>query len=609
MRHATSHVVDDYEDDSLEDIATLLDFHACKDVSPITDASKGDAVLSSSPRLDREASIFSQSETLKRKKPLHVYGRKSTSKTNLVDSPGKPKPSLLVAFRKLLEESASEQDIEDSSPAPAKRQKVIDVRPEKELRRERTVSDGIENGKKAPLLAVAGTSPLQRQAAAANMEDATKQKRQYQFRRPFPLHTTRKAHAGNAEGGGNNAGGSRVGLDLVAEATEVIEEYTDTSGLARQDSARNQSDTMILTADDSGRSRLQRNGRRIDPLDSLPNAQASNTSSDVQDFDDWNFDTGPLQAPLGAGSPHISTVEDARPSRAAEQSVSASSLQLPTAGQRAAATSYSTETSRSAFSRRAPNITLTTATSPPRAIGTSDIASSPMAIVQAQTRPTPSGQTITVATFLKLVIPPKLARPPPPPNLPFRRMSKPLEPAPILHTFVPQADLEHGGPNNDGYLGVGRRGWWTLPLLTRNTVSKSDSAPSTGIILGLEDSSHSPIVGTITWTLPRLALLFKQIAAMSATRKWGMLDIFPSPVPNDLGHVHIRIVCPASLALQLRTVLSEMACRLDLDGHEMDLPPGADVEEGTYGKMWLSPQTGVKLAWWDEMERIPVLLA
>ena len=94
---------------------------------------------------------------------------------------------------------------------------------------------------------------------------------------------------------------------------------------------------------------------------------------------------------------------------------------------------------------------------------------------------------------------------------------------------------------------------------------------------------------------------------MASTRKWGMLDIFPIVTSSEAMNIHIT--CPAHLALRLRTVLSEMACKLDEEGDEIDEPAGIELREEQIGKMWLGVEAGVRLVWWDEMERVPVLLA
>ena len=588
----------------MDEISTLPNFHGSDDNTISASASPTNATLVSSPRLQSEESIFSQANSLKRKKPLHMYGRKSTSRSKIVDSPSKLYIPPLAAFRELLAESAEERDIESSSPARAKRTKVLDVAPVKETRRERTITEGAKNGKRALLLAVAGSEPLQRQAAAVSIEKDGKQKKPYQFRRPFPLVTAKKGQSRGDVLGERSIVQINQPL-LAAEATEIIEDYSEASGLARQGTARSPSDSMILTDIDAvQRSEGPGQGKQAPRERTL----SVDEPSDMQTGDDWNFDTGPLQPAIDDAPLELQS--NGRP-RLANNSMSRSiaSLQLPTAAQRAASTSRSSDVSSRRYSGPVPNISVTTATSPPRPTATPSIASSPMAIDAAplaaiQSVPPSSAEKVSIASFLRLAMPEKLARPPPPPILPFRSLSRPITPARVFQAYVSDSELDEGGLNDAGYLSAGRRGWWVLPLAAPSSMQPT----SAGVILGLGNDLPSSIpVGTVIWTLPRLRLLFKQVAAMASTRKWGMLDIFPIVTSSEAMNIHIT--CPAHLALRLRTVLSEMACKLDEEGDEIDEPAGIELREEQIGKMWLGVEAGVRLVWWDEMERVPVLLA
>ena len=238
------------------------------------------------------------------------------------------------------------------------------------------------------------------------------------------------------------------------------------------------------------------------------------------------------------------------------------------------------------------------------------------------------GWRLSLACFLDLAVPRELSRPQPvPPS--FRRLSKPVAPADPLKTF---ASLASGQCLTNGYLAPDRRGWWALPL----EISHSDMAaghaadvrPSQGCVLGLDGGLDSlgayeralpPSAGrTIIWTIPRLRLLFRQIHALIRTRKWGYVDVYlsrRSPQAHQhlsAGHscAHVRIACQASLALMLRTILGEMACKLDAAGDETEEPAFAGMPPETVGEMWLGRETaGVQLVWWDERERRPILLA
>lgn len=238
------------------------------------------------------------------------------------------------------------------------------------------------------------------------------------------------------------------------------------------------------------------------------------------------------------------------------------------------------------------------------------------------------GCRLSLACFLDLAIPRELSRPQSvPPS--FRRLSKPVAPADPVKTF---ASLASGESLTNAYLAPDRRGWWALPLEFSHSVTAigdaEDVRPSQGCVLGLDGRLESlgtherelpPSAGrTIIWTVPRLRLLFRQIHALLRTRKWGYMDVYVSrSSPQAHQHLrtgdsgaHVRVACQASLALMLRTILGEMACKLDAAGDELEEPAFAGMPLETVGEMWLGREAaGVQLVWWDERERKPVLLA
>lgn len=570
----------------LKDINSLPNFHTSDDAI-ISVFTRDMRLQRSSSPTSREASVFGQAASLKRKKPLHVYGRKSGSGNRLVDSPSKQQTSFLLPFRQLLEESAEEREIESSSSVPAKRVKAGQILPEKPARRERTTSAGLKNGRKPLQMAIAGAQSLQRQAAMPIIEVNVKHKKPYQFRRPFPLQVLQKDSSRTAATRISDST-HHPGLGLAPEATEIIEDYSDMSGITAVEGFE------ITTLAFAGTSRQIR-----ERITETRHGDTANASADPRQ-DVWNFDTGPL--------PSVADLEMLPANLDASKtsfSTSITSLQMPTAAQRAASTSRASTISAEAW--LAPNITVTMPTSPPGVSGTPAIVSSPMAFI-----PTPAlaqfshfgadaGLRISLAAFLQLAVPQMAFRPPPPPVLPFRSLSRHIEPAEIIEL------LAHGESNGvDQYMVPGRRGWWVLPLQSPQTF-KSASQTSTAIVLGLGGDLAPVKHGTIVWTLPRVQLLFKQIAAMSATRKWGMLDILPVPAGTRSANLHIT--CPAHLGLQLRTVLSEMACKLDREGEELSEPARADMPASQIGKMWLGAGSGVNLEWWDETDRTAVLIA
>ena len=205
-----------------------------------------------------------------------------------------------------------------------------------------------------------------------------------------------------------------------------------------------------------------------------------------------------------------------------------------------------------------------------------------------------------------------MARPVLPKTIPFRTFALLLPTSPIKDFYVPREALSAGGIFGNGYLGPGRRGCWMLPL--QGNAKETDKA-SPAVLLGLTGEMPEPVgTGSIIWTLARLCVLIQQIRKMGELGKWGVLDIHPAPAPSSSESAclpyFIKISCQASMALMLRSVLSDFACKLDEQGDEMNcLAEDVDRREGISGVRWLDENAGIRLHWWDEYERRVILVA
>jgi hypothetical protein len=248
---------------------------------------------------------------------------------------------------------------------------------------------------------------------------------------------------------------------------------------------------------------------------------------------------------------------------------------------------------------------------------------------------------ISMASFLRLVFEPPseqrptkrlkaaegrsdLSRPSIPKYIPFRTLSSSVPLAPILHTYVDSKDLYTGGIFGSGYLGLGRRGHWILPLTAfqNSLLSEGKDRASQGTVLGLDDSSDA--VGShnsdargrqIVWTYTRLRVFSDHLRKMAQSSRWGFMDFFPAPLPfSTTSHgapYCIKISIASSMALMLRSALSEFSCRLHArTKEELEvLADDRDADAGNAGTKWLDGKQGVKLTWWDEIDRREILLA
>ena len=215
-----------------------------------------------------------------------------------------------------------------------------------------------------------------------------------------------------------------------------------------------------------------------------------------------------------------------------------------------------------------------------------------------------------------------LERPVIPKHIPFQTFTLNIPSSQIRHLYVSEEALYAGGLFGKGYLGPGRRGFWTLPLSKAGNTKETEQA-GTSIVLGLSDDiPRSVKEGTIIWTLARLRVLIRQIRKMSQLSKWGMLDVFAAPClrtqedrenqdPTWSQSYCIKITCQASMSLMLRSVISEFACKLNEQGDECDdFAEEVDRINRRAGTKWLSTdKPGINLTWWDEIERREVLVA
>lgn len=193
----------------------------------------------------------------------------------------------------------------------------------------------------------------------------------------------------------------------------------------------------------------------------------------------------------------------------------------------------------------------------------------------------------------------------------FRTLSKPIPASPISESIVADASLHDGGVFGSGYLGRGRRGFWHIPLDTKQPLHPRASG---GVVLGLSrtlptiDLSivHPPVV---VWTLQRVRYLLARVRDLARLGKFGVVTIATS---GDGGARGIQVSCQASMALMLRTVFGELRCPVDADGNEVcdvSQDSGDGASHSQQGSNWLSAENGVRLVWWDEIERRPVLIS
>lgn len=279
------------------------------------------------------------------------------------------------------------------------------------------------------------------------------------------------------------------------------------------------------------------------------------------------------------------------------------------------------------YQREVPEISVTLPTSP---TGSSHPAraSMPAPLPTAKTKDTPTatttipseqeGNAITIDEFLSLAFGPHngpstggyLRHMLPSRCVPrFRTLSSAIPSRPIAQVFVADETLHGGGIFRGGYLGPGRRGFWDLPLTIKQPPSQLHKA-SQGIILGLKNCSvevdlrPSPIV----WTLQRLRYFLARLQALARLGKFGVLTVSTTGLG---GAESIQVSCQASMALMMRTVFNELACPLDKEGNEVCEPSEGTNFPGRsrLGDKWLSAKAGIRLAWWDEIERCPVLFS
>jgi len=249
--------------------------------------------------------------------------------------------------------------------------------------------------------------------------------------------------------------------------------------------------------------------------------------------------------------------------------------------------------------------------------------------------------TISTASFLRLVFDPPseqrpskrlkaaegrsdLSRPSIPKYIPFRTLSSPIPLAPILHTYVDSKDLYTGGIFGSGYLGPGRRGCWILPLTPFESplLGEGKNHPSQGIVLGLDDNGDAAGLYDsdargyqIVWTYTRLRVFLKHLRKMAQSSRWGFMDFFPAPLPFSItshdSPYCIQISIASSMALMLRSALSEFTCRLHARTKEEleEFADDKDADAGNAGTKWLDGKEDVKLVWWDEIDRREILLA
>lgn len=192
----------------------------------------------------------------------------------------------------------------------------------------------------------------------------------------------------------------------------------------------------------------------------------------------------------------------------------------------------------------------------------------------------------------------------------FCILSKPIIPSPVAEALVSDGSFFEGGIFGGGYLGAGRRGFWMLPLTGKQTSSQNYSV---GLVLGLRETfpeaklevRPSPVV----WTLQRLRYLLARVQDLARLGKFGVVTISTAGVE---GAESIEISCQSSMALMMRTILSELACPLDKDGYEVsEVLEGNDIgsDHSMGGSKWLNVESGVRLLWWDEIDRHPILVA
>lgn len=215
-----------------------------------------------------------------------------------------------------------------------------------------------------------------------------------------------------------------------------------------------------------------------------------------------------------------------------------------------------------------------------------------------------------------------------PSNIPFRRLNAPIPPCAIAHVYVTPVSLEQGGLFGEGYLGAGRRGFWALPLsVPARSAETNDARPSSGVVSGaspidIKDSEvhHNTHAQDIIWTVERVKLLHKQIKQIADLGKLGFLDVYvATDGKRRFDHAEIRVASASTSALPVRTLLGEWACKLvkfqsqgaqGISLQELDeLASQDDAKNGMEGPRWLSAASGIRLVWWDEMDRRRILLA
>jgi hypothetical protein len=271
-------------------------------------------------------------------------------------------------------------------------------------------------------------------------------------------------------------------------------------------------------------------------------------------------------------------------------------------------------------SRTIPDISITLATGSVGVPLSNDHTASPdaMSLVASEAdEDTPREPIITLATFLSLAFDQHGVQKTrrydqttlPSRSIPkFRTLSRPIPATQIHLALVSVSRLHDSAEHGIGYLSPGRRGCWALSL----TEGSANPLCSPGVVLGMSQDVIAPRndFQPIVWTLARLQLLVTRIHDIAKLGKFGVVSIFPAV--ESSGSDCVKIGCQASMALTLRTVLCELACPLDSDGRESNISHATSSARTTNCKMgekWLSSQEGIRLVWWDERERKPILVA
>lgn len=607
----------------LEAFNALPNFHASDDIVSSSSSSESEDGPASQNRADNTAAeeavpfYLSQSLTASKakRKPQHAYGRKSSTKRKVV-------PTVVrayLAFKELLEESAEQRYAETQAAGSEHddRSSRIPNRSTRYLHESDSTEASVLVRRKRPRVASSATTGPARLPAppppnqqAVRSASTAKQKGKYQFKRPYPIQK-RIIEA--------SEGSTSLPIShLQTEATEIIEDFSDTSMHADPTYANGEDviertgveedeivDMSIVAVSGPTEGTSPPNqpenilGNFYEQV--LDNADRSDIS--LPTMQPLNYSrTGPLRS---TNLPHAPDTTITPGGIFNDDTSSAAVFKLPAAPPAAQPRDLRGEVS-------APEITFTTPTSPPDSANNQGVTrSKDVNRREISNRAEQENNLVPMATFFSIALHPETRRPPAFADLPIKRLSRAVKESFIRHTFVQEFELHEGGLFGDGYLGSSRRGWWALSL-ERVRQAEAGERPSGGHILGRTEGEGVPDLpaGTIIWTIQRLRVLFKQIHSMVSARRLGYLDIYTSLDTQQESKHHVRIACRSNLALTLRTLLGEVACELDNEGHETEEQANSSTPLERVGSRFLSnTESGVKLVWFDEMERKAILLA